>query len=177
MGITISSGTSESMEHKQHVYMKDFQSKHKSSMRDTQEKLEVPIDLKSEGGKSLISGTSGSKLNKFSLNKEIRQESIMQKTHNSLQNQPNLKMSAQMNTVSDHGTEESVSHNLRMGTYIERPQSKHDTEISLNNFSQFQVEGQKPHSCMSESNDSVQMYDEMRLNVVNPAGSSSYTHH
>ena len=46
-------------------------------MRDTQEKLEVPVDLKSEGGKSLISGTSGSKLNKFSLNKEIRQESIM----------------------------------------------------------------------------------------------------
>ena len=101
----------------------------------------------------------------------------MHKTHNSLQNQPNLKMSAQMNTVSDHGTEESVSYNQKMGTYNERPQSKHDTEISLNNFSQFQVEGQKPHSCMSESNDSVQMYDEMRLNVVNPGGSSSYTHH
>ena len=54
-------------------------------MRDTQEKLEVPIDLKSEGAKSLISGTSGSKQNKFSLKNEINmKQDSMHLTHNPL---------------------------------------------------------------------------------------------
>ena len=95
MGITISSGTSESQDHKLHVYMKDFQSKHKSSMRDTQEKLEVPIDLKSEGAKSLISGTSGSKHNKFSLQNEINvKQDSMHLTHNPLAYQHKVNISA-----------------------------------------------------------------------------------
>ena len=73
------------MDHRQHVYKKDFISKNKSSMRATQQNLEVPADLKSEGAKSLISGTSGSKYNRFSLKNEARHESA-KSTHNSIKN-------------------------------------------------------------------------------------------
>ena len=46
--ISISSATSESMKHRQHVFKKDFVSNHKSSMRVTQEKLKLAANLGSE---------------------------------------------------------------------------------------------------------------------------------
>ena len=122
----------------------------------------------------MVSGTSGSILNKMAFRREINQDSV-QSTHNSLQKH-HVGLSAQANTLSDHGTEGSIAHNLNMGTYSERPQSKHDTEVSLNNNGQIRVERLKPLSCMSESqDDSLNVYDDLRMKVVNPAPSSDNT--
>lgn len=157
------------------MYKKDFVSNHKSSMRATQEQLQVGVNLRSEDASSVASGTSGSMLNRLAIRREVNQDS-MQSTHNSLQNKPHVGMSAQANTLSENGTEGSMAHNLNMGMYSERPQSKHDTEVSLNNYGQIRVERLKPLSCMSESqDDSLNQFDDLRLKVVNPVPSSTNT--
>ena len=77
-------------------------------MLATQEKLQQAANLGSEDQSSLISGTSGSMLNRMAIKREINQDS-MQSTHNSLRNRPHVGVSAQANTLSDNGTEGSLA--------------------------------------------------------------------